>query len=318
MRPIGSSRQCVLAALVSVFFAMPGCHSGSSDDAASGGCSEFASTVCAKTAACSPLELRLTYGDEATCVRRTELSCAPFADLPGTSWTPAKLNSCAQAYAAAACSTPVDSIPECTLMPGSLATGAKCASSTQCATVYCNLAGVPLPVVDGGSSCGTCEVPSVPPLQCGDAGACVAPELCLSDGTGGVRCRRLSQEGEGCGAQVPCGGGLACIASVCAHPKPAGASCVEPGECDLSQSLLCINSTCQMPTWVEPGSPCRAPDQLCSGGACVGGGIDATSPATCMAWAADGSPCDEVKGPPCLLPAICLAGKCQMLDLTCR
>jgi hypothetical protein len=309
----------VLAALTSVFAAMPGCRSDASESTPTNSCSEFTSAYCAKLAACSPLELRYNYGDEATCARRNGLTCLPLAELPGTSWTPAKINACARATAASSCFATVGMLPECMPSAGSLPVGGKCADSSQCSTSFCNTAAAPTPE-DGGLYCGTCEVPPRPPLTgCGDAGACLAPEFCLRDDTGVDRCRRLPQEGEACALSfVPaCELGLTCIASVCSRPKGAGATCTEFGECDLSKSLLCIESTCQTPTWVQPGSPCGV-GQLCSGGECVSEGVDPNSPATCMAWAADGSPCDQFKGPPCLAPAFCLSGKCQIVDTVCR
>jgi hypothetical protein len=307
-----------MTALASVFAAMLGCQSGSDGDAL-GGCSDYASAYCAKLVACSPLELRLTFGDEATCVRRAALVCAPFADQPGTSWTPAKLGACARSIAAASCVEAMTRVTaDCAATPGTLSNGAACSQSTQCASSYCSSGAAP-PSEDGGVPCGTCEVSRVPPvIGCGDAGACVSPEMCLPDGTGGVGCRRLPEEGEPCLASGGCDFGLTCIASVCSRPKGAGASCTELTECDVSKSLLCISSTCQMPTWVEPGSPCHTPDRLCSGGKCMADGFDPNSPATCMAWAADGSPCDPIQGSPCLDPAICLAGKCQLLHADCR
>jgi hypothetical protein len=315
MRRICSAKQRVMTALTSALFAMAGCHSGSSDDA-KGSCSDLASAYCAKLAACSPLALRLTYGDQATCANRIELTCSPWLDLPGTSWTAAKFSACTNAIAASSCPTPVGTLPECMTTAGSLSTGDRCADPSQCATGFCNGPGA-YPPDDGGVACGTClAVPSRP--SCGDAGACVLPELCLPDGNGGAQCVRLPQEGGACLVQGLCDFGLVCIASVCSRPKGAGASCAAPNECDISQSLVCLNATCQMPTWVQPGSACHDPDQLCSGGACIATGIDVNGPGICMAWAADGSACDPVKGPPCLAPALCLAGKCQPPGVTCQ
>src|SRR5437879_3747673 len=59
---MGTMRKLCLAlvtALTSVFVAMPGCHS--SDPASTDGCSDYASAFCAKMAACSPLDLRLSF-----------------------------------------------------------------------------------------------------------------------------------------------------------------------------------------------------------------------------------------------------------------
>jgi hypothetical protein len=300
-------------ALIATLALIGGCKSngGTPEEA----CSAFASTYCSILARCAPLELRSTYGDVATCTNRFGIECMSVATLPGTAWTPSKLGDCEHGLASVSCGAAlsIDTIPACRATPGSLLVGAACAEAVQCASLVCQHTVVSSP--DAGSTgalCGTCAAsPARPPGSCGSAGDCTPPDICMPSPVGGTQCGRPLPQGAACSAAYACEPGLTCTGSVCSPPRGPGSPCTLLNECDRAQGLVCFNSTCLAPTWVEPGTACHA-QQLCSGGRCVGQSIDPGTTGVCTAFVADGAACDPLMGPPCLSPARCRNGTCQI------
>jgi hypothetical protein len=286
-------------------------------NAPSGSCANLVTAYCNKISECSPTAINDEFGDLATCVSRTGLSCAGFDQLPGTSWTPAKIDACTAVIATSTCQTLVDGITgdACQTGPGTLPNGSPCGDSSQCAGGRCNK----VTTSDGGftesSFCGTCE--TKPPSTCGDAGACVSPQRCYYDSTGrNSSCVTPAAESAACGSSIPCASGLTCKNSVCVKRGGKDAACQSSSDCDSTLGLSCIASTCQTPAHVGPGETCGSPSPRCSPGAsCIYSySLDGGSSSVCMTRAADNAPCNDSKGPQCTSPARCLNGVCTLPD----
>jgi hypothetical protein len=214
-----------------------------------GGAAENLAAVCASAlrAALERGAVRVDAGRVARCARDTRKS------LSGCDWVSPLLP---------------EPAPSCaTLIDGTLARGAPCASSLECADgLYCRgaapgVGGVCAPPARVGAACenpadnlaafargvGDPRHPSCEGLcmrgQCvargAEGAACPSSALCAGglhciDGT--CRARALPVAGEPCSAQKECGAGLVCTVGTCGPPKAGGASCKLPFEC---RSLAC-------------------------------------------------------------------------------
>jgi hypothetical protein len=310
------------AALVAAIFAAvlgTDCNSSANGTpgSASAACSDLVSALCDKINECNPVEIATEYGDVTSCKTRTSLSCANFDQLPGTSWTPDKVEACATAFRTAQCEEGLlegFGSDACKSEPGSLPNGSPCGDSSQCAGGHCNK----IATTDGGLTtsgpCGVCETgPSA--STCGDAGPCITTQRCQYDPSVGYACVTPVPQGAACGPAIPCAAGLTCKDNVCAPRSVAGGPCTGSGDCVSSTS--CIDMTCQTPTLVGPGETCDPPRSRCSGGSdCVLSTSDAGTTRTCVARAADGAPCDNSTGPRCTSPARCTDGICTIPDST--
>lgn len=100
----------------------------------------------------------------------------------------------------------------------------------------------------------------------------------------------------------------------------AGASCDSKAatmpDCDRRLGLFCsrTTNTCVAYTYADDGQPCG----VVAGGfaACNAGGLcvlaAGATMGTCKAAVADGQACDDTNGPPCVVPAKCVAGVCTL------
>jgi hypothetical protein len=263
-------------------------------------CSRAATTICNKIAACNPHGLHTLYGDTQTCVARLTPGCP--TTLAGTSWTAARLDACASAWEEASCGAtmePDDFIPACNPTPGSLADGAACFNGSQCAGGACN---------KGAEVCGTCGT-APPPPGCGGGSACTPPMLCGRLLTG-IMCAVPHMEGASCGVDAVCEPTFLCKGGVCARRAAAGTACTSSAECDFTQGLMCIDQSCQAPTYAPPGGACDEVRRFCERGAICD--LVAIDSGNCVAPAADGAPCPN--NVPCLQPAVCRDGICQIPD----
>jgi hypothetical protein len=251
--------------------------------------------------------IKQRYGDMATCVTRQELTCEVGLTAPGTSATPASALACAEALTGESCPGLIDNnpVPECTSHPGSAAMGAPCASSNQCQSAYC--------LVHDGQGCGTCTAPPSEGASCTMTFECGYNQACPTT-TG--KCTTYVQLNGACSAALVCAAGLTCNAVCEVAVGTEGAAC-DPKQltapaCDRNQGLYCdpMSMRCAPITYNPGGQPCNNvynTSQLCAAnGLCVSG--------MCVDAVADGSPCNETKGPPCLNGARCVAGVCKVLD----
>lgn len=194
--------------------------------------------------------------------------CVGLASLPGVSVGVASLEGCAKALSAASCAevplsclqphhsselrtniwagplgqSSYDLFPRA---PGTLAQGAPCDVSFQCASGLCTS-------LDGGG-------------------------WVSEDGSCGV-CAVLRKLGEACDAANPCERGE-CTSGVCAETgDPAGAMCTKgpKGESGCQASLAC-----DAPDLFSGGGPGKCVPRLAVGAACVDQGIPCTSGALC-------------------------------------
>jgi hypothetical protein len=306
-------------ALGLVLTACNGSNSGNGGTAAvSGACGNLISAYCNKINDCSPSTITDEFGDLATCVSRTSLSCAGFDQLPGTSWTSDKIEGCTAVISTSSCQDLSAGISSdaCKSGPGSLPNGSACGDNAQCAGGRCNKN----TASDGGFStqtsfCGKCETTT--PSTCGDAGACVSPQRCSYDSVARAsRCVTPVGEGAACDTGIPCNTGLTCKNAVCVKRMGKDAPCETSSDCDSTLGLSCIEKTCQPPTHVGPGQACASPSPRCSAGSdCIYSfSSDGGSTSVCVTRAADNAACDESKGPRCTSPARCLNGVCTLPD----
>jgi len=273
--------------------------SGTSTPGAAQSTSDIASAICNKLNACSPLLIKASFGDLATCATREAISFANVLAANGTGWTPAGAESCSQALANASCSDLLGGhgAPPAACQPvGHLAQGAACGDDTQCQSSYCNIA---------AGNCGACGAPPAAAAACMDDSQCPRGAVCSTSGA----CVKPAAVGATCGNTQPCQTTLVCKAGVCAARDGAGASCTltagSTDSCDNLGGAFCNGMTCVIVGFAESGQPCGAVNgglTACSaGGKCTNG--------TCQAPPADGAACDP-NGPSCMSPAGCQNGVC--------
>ena len=307
-------------------------------------CADLARAVCAERDSCSNgIDNTLTYGTGSQCESRMEASCEAALAVKGTAATPEDREACAQAYGSdETCSNYFENDPPASCDPpaGSGATGATCAVAAQCASAFCAVAQYqvcgtcqPMPVVGA-----TCTVEA----DCGRDLACATPA-----GSASGVCATWVEQGGACLTGVnPCAPQLACVGedvTTATHGScvptvgMVGSACdgsrKTAPSCDGDIGLACIPGgsntkigTCQMIALVGAGQPCGdlgGPPTTSVAG-CAAGGMCVKAAATdragtCVAPAADGSPCDSALGPPCLAPAKCVptsstgtAGTCTL------
>ena len=266
-------------------------------------CAAFARAECTQVSACTPFNLTLTYGDEATCEQRAVLACMPAVGAAGSTLSATQVEQCAQAVKAESCEQFLDNNqPSACTYTGSLALGATCGTDSQCVTGYCRL-GLP-------GACGTCATRAQAGQGWTDGGRpsclsdadCVATLVCAM----GV-CVGPAPAGAACSLQQPCQRTLGCIAGKCAPPVPVGGACTTPTDCDGAHGAACNTNTrtCVAIATVTTGQVCGIVNgglTDCIGGATCGN-VSATLQGTCHQPAADNAPCGPDIG--CMAPAVC-------------
>jgi hypothetical protein len=278
-------------------------------------CVQLAAAVCDRLNKCSPYELRYYYGDTTTCAERLQLTCAPYVELPGSSWTLDRLRACTAGYTNGTCADyfAPGGPAACRPQPGTRTDGATCANSNQCKSAMCNL---------GLSGCGTCVQPIKSGQACNGQKPCELGTSCVAN-----KCAPDGVKGDACGNGKPaCGTGLYCSANACAPVLGIGAMCnplTTTGECDPIAGLYCDATTrkCAAYKVVDSGQACGQTADgyaLCAaGGTCSG-----TAPmATCVSAAMDSAACGNgtSNNLGCMLPASCSAAICRVFDpSTCK
>ncbi len=300
-------------------------------------CNDEAAAVCTLRDTCAPnYENKHIYGSEAVCQSRTAQTCINALDAKGQGNTAAAVEACATAYPSEMCADFFDSNnTACPTPTGTLAMGAACGASGQCASTYCavtqyTVCGTcqPLPVVGA-----TCEVQA----DCGRDLACAIPDVNVDDAgipTSG-KCAAWVASGAAClTGYNPCQNGLVCVGDdettmtmgTCqAAISTVGGSCQTTHQalanCNGDLGLICIApanndgmGTCVTIALVgagatcgDIGSPVTGFAQCTTSGLCKKAAPTDTS-GTCVAAAADNMPCDSDPsiGPPCLSPAKCV------------
>jgi hypothetical protein len=254
-------------------------------------CTGFADAFCTRLQACSTFVMSVLYGDLATCKSRFTLSCLPNFNLPGTSASAARTNTCAQSLTALACDKFVlfDFGTACAPAAGTIAQGGACGDDAQCATTFCARSATAM--------CGTCQ----PATNPGDA--CV-------QGTCSVSTNTVCPAGQ----------------TKCVKPKAGqvGDACVGQEECDVGHQVGCntaTSKTCLALTLSTGSCGANTPFNPTSVAVCGSGGT-CTGPlaGTCTAAAADGATCSTTDtGAHCIAPAKCIGGKCALPDpLSCK
>lgn len=281
-------------------------------------CDELAKSTCDVFQRCAPILVSSVFGDLATCIARSNKSCAPVLDAPSTSATPSKLSTCAAAFKTMSCEA-VLSAPAtgCVPDPGGLADGAACFDDAQCKSTWCPKA--------GDDSCGKCAPLSTSGQACLTlTGAGGSPSKECSRGLTCAKdvCVTPVASGGACTGAVPCANGLTCFGGKCTLGAKPGAKCDPEGvtdpTCDFLQGATCNPATkvCQAFVVANAGQACGADGggyKICSAGSeCVVPTGMMTG--TCIAPAIDGGKCDADKGPGCLAPAKCVGGVCKLPD----
>ncbi|HEX4516333.1 MAG TPA: hypothetical protein VH054_22450 [Polyangiaceae bacterium] len=302
-------------------------------------CNDEATALCGLRDSCSPgYDIMLVYGSTPTCVSRVAQACIGALSAKGTGNDASLVETCAGAYPSETCTSFFDGDPVAACVPtaGTLATGAACGASAQCASTYC--------AVTSTTVCGTCQpLPAAGTAcqmqaDCGRDLACATPTLAVGDaGVPAPKCAAFVASGGSCltGYQ-PCQAGLSCVGDDEATMKngtcqtsgaTVGAACdgtrkTAPG-CFADLGLVCIPTakgsavgTCKNIQIVSTGATCGAIGSMPITGFAVCGASGLCKKAastdtngTCVAAAADGAACDSdpANGPPCLSPAKCVS-----------
>jgi hypothetical protein len=313
--------------LVMLTIAGAGCgRPGTSASALADVCAQRAQAQCNRRSECSAgTGIVHVYGDMATCLQRTQLSCEMGLKAPDTGQTTALVNACAAAYMAQSCADYLNGVQPTPCAPtGSRPDGAACAYNAQCQSGYC-----------GGTRtavCGTCKAPPVAGDSCA-VDNCAAGQSCIPST---LLCQPLGAVGDACDSTHFCGNDLGCAGPGSRTCKSAvrtvGASCDANNVCDGTLALHCESHsgmpTCTPNVVAADGMSCGVVGSTYA--TCSDGGLCYTSTGqapgaqtgTCKAAAADGGACDTQFGPPCLSPARCVVasgqtrGVCTVADAT--
>jgi hypothetical protein len=281
-------------------------------------CTDAIHAICGQYQKCIPLIVSVGFGDEATCESRLKSSCNDAWDAPGSTSTPDKVDSCAKSIEkVTTCDALGASTPECSAVPGTLADGAGCTGDAQCKSTWC--------AKNDEATCGKCTKITAAGDPCVDTGKkadgtsdkkCSSNLTCNAKGT----CVKAAAKGESCSADAqPCALSLACFGGKCVEAGKAGAKCDPAGTtdppCDFAQGVFCnpVDKVCKLFQYAKAGESCGVVGtdyKICVAGAKCS--VDGAGTGTCVAPAADGSPCDLTKKIGCLSPAQCEGGTCKL------
>jgi hypothetical protein len=168
----------------------------------------------------------------------------------------------------------------------------------------------------------TCRKPGATDEACFDDSSCQPDLVCIKG-----KCATAIGEGGTCSDDQQCAAGLHCVIAdnkqQCRGLGQAGESCRvvatdqqsviwQENLCDLAKGLRCDSETgtCGLARLVKQGGDCT-PLNTCAGGYCSGKlSQEATSIGTCVAYHADGTPCESTAQ--CGPPAECLEKVCRL------
>jgi hypothetical protein len=304
------------------------------------GCAAQSAADCTLRNTCSGgIGSDVDYGSTSACTSQLTEQCLANFAAPETATTLAHINGCTAAYGSESCTDWADDDPSvaCQSPHGTRANGARCGVNSQCSSGLC--------IVSENAECGTCQAPPAPGAPCNTENECGYDLACpfYVPARSGV-CTAFGATGATCDNLHPCQGGLACVGAdtstgatgTCQTAATSGQSCNDRTgpACDGTLFLGCVDGTCVVETLVGAGQPCGSQQSgynRCTGGAaCVTpfgpcqhdtGASCGSVTGTCVAPAANGSPCDTLEGPLCLTPAKCVltsdggtAGTCVFPD----
>jgi len=267
-------------------------------------CADSASAICEKYRDCIPSYFSQWYGDMDTCVTSlVAISCRFRLNAPGTGDTLATIAACSAARRAASCPELFENeVVACLPQRGTLANGAKCATSSQCQSQYCTIA--------FGSECGTCMPTVAAGSKCtGAVGECAGSLQCV-DGV----CGTHPKLGEAC-SNEGCRFGLVCPSGRCVMPANAGESCASVG-CSILQDLVCRSDICERWQYVNSGERCDVQAGPRCGRASFCKEKPGSTSGICIPPATEGQACDEFNGPDCVPWMHCRTGVCRVPDPT--
>jgi hypothetical protein len=293
---------------------------GSSGPSAQTACALRATDQCTELMMCSAAALNIVWGDLQTCETRETLACVNSLAAPKTAQTPDNQENCGKELATQACPAFLGGVtdPQDCLPPdGPGSNGTACSFAAECSSGFCAIPPYGL--------CGLCADQPAAGASCVDAG-CADTMKCVAATS---ECQVPVGSGGQCSTALPCGAGYACVpdagGTCMARGTTTGAACDLDNKtapnCDPDSGLTCDGTTkmCVAQPLVGGGEPCGLIDEVdteCSGGGiCIRASGSATG--TCSAPASDGSACDTVNGPPCLLPAKCVTGGSAVTAGTC-
>lgn len=307
-------------------------------------CTDMVHATCSLRDTCSTnsYENVHLYGSELICEQRSVAECVSALNAKDTGQTPAHIEGCVTAYASYGCSDFYDNNPPGPCLPpaGTGAMDSPCGGNAQCTSTFC--------AVSEFQVCGTCQPLPVVGASCQVNVDCGRDLVCAipANATAGTCAAWVASGGMCLTGSMPCQATLACVGdNVTSGTKgtcqtqgaTVGAACdgtrATAPNCNGDLGLVCIPKaagsavgTCQPFTLVAAGATCgdigSAPITgfaVCQAGAeCIKTVVTATT-GTCMAPAADGSPCDNdpTKGPPCLPPAKCVTTSSSGTAGTC-
>ena len=302
-------------------------------------CTYYAQSYCATLSVCAPALLdKAGYDSEATCRDRVYLSCLQHIIAPGSNVEPRLYAAAANILAQSSCALFYSGEATATLtidslcgVAGSKIGGSGCYVDDQCDSLVCQ---------KGGNLCGACTTVADVNEQCSSTTGCAPGLYCDQQ-----LCKPKGSIGQNCSNSIDCTPELHCVVGSCQLRQGAGASC--SSERDCKAELVCYGGKCKQPSLGETNASCNGSEPLscntfknfyCSGGKCTAGssglpGQNCTSSSVCksgakcvipsgqsqgvcMAIAVDGASCNANTGPYCQDPAVCVSGKCQLLDGT--
>ncbi len=259
-----------------------------------------------------------------------EAICGALSSAPGANNFSGQVEQCASQVGSLACNGSL-SCP----IHGTLADGAACGASPQCAGGICNTGKPTNP--NSELACGTCSSYLAIGASC-TSGECDPSTSACTNNT----CVAYVAQGQSC-ASAPCTPGLECDATKVCNPYPTkgqactlqcanpercvSGTCVDPvqqgGACPMGNecatSLICDpqSKTCVQPTLAASGQPCGFVNnqyvQCQTGLKCSNG-----QPATCFQPKSAGQACTVGNGE-CQTYLYCINGTCQTPDYsTCK
>ena len=308
-------------------------------------CADSANASCTERNTCSlnSFLVDLDYGTEATCVSRTQQTCVNALSAKGTGTTAATIEACVAAYPSYTCTAFYEDAPPTACVPpaGTLATGAACGASAQCASTYC--------ATGAYAVCGTCQPLPVAGAACQVDADCGRNLSCTKAAgsttmTMGVCTAWIASGGACLTGTSTCAPGLACVGDdvttktmgMCAtQGATVNAACdadrKTAANCSGDLGLICVPAaktsgvgTCQAITLAMPGQPCgdvgAAPITgyaECQLGFCQKAATTDTM-GTCVANIADEAACStDPTTAPCGTPAKCVPSSAGSMTGTC-
>jgi hypothetical protein len=281
-------------------------------------CGARAQALCSVADSCTAgLSSQIAFGDVKTCVKRRTDECVAQVLTPGSQWTNAGVQTCADALKDWSCAALIQGqFPlACKAPPGTRTDDTPCTLTAQCQGGWCHI-GIHSPQ-------GTCGAPPKPGDACGEL-ACDPSQRCVTGGNGKFVCVvPVAVDGACDSSLLSCDKGLSCVGELAGQPgkcvvqgKVAGDVCdpkrIVAPDCSRARGLYCDATLhCKQADFVHAGSVCEDPGSVtlawCDGAAlCIHGAGKATG--ACLAPALDGGACnpDLTVGPGCMLPARCV------------